>query len=378
MLRIIFVTCCGFSLAILCVWLALSAWPTVLQAKDIPLPDLDRVSTIDLAGHTQEIGCAAFSRDGKLAATACYDRKVYVFDARTGKQLHTFAFGDAVDNKPDQFGIRTQGQQNAIAFDPEGKRIIAVGGNWLSLPNSLATVFDLTKKKAIFTSRPHRQMIWAAAFSPDGKTLVTASHDGTLKVFDAAKGEERGTFEGHDWVVTAVAFAPDGKTVASVCCNSIERSVRLWDPFTLRESLNIPLPERIFHIHDLQFSPDGKQVAGVSNWRFHVWDAANGKPIADAVVDKGLFTRLAYSPDGKRIAIAGCQGGGKGKGILRLYDFTTKKVYLVFVEDVGKELIAVSWPVEDKILAIGRRGSTAKLVTVQLQSTDGHLRTLAK
>jgi WD40 repeat protein len=369
--RIIVVACCVFSLAG-GARLGLGAPKDTPQPKDTAVPELDGVSAVDLAGHTQEIGCAAFSRDAKLVATGCYDRKVRVFDVSAGKVLDTFEFGDEASNKPDKLGVRTQGRQNAVAFDPEGKKIVAAGGNWLSpdplVPNSLATVFDLTTKKAIFTSRTHDGMISAAAFSPDGKILVTACHDGTLKVFDAAAGKERGTFKGHDWVVTATTFAPDGKTIASVNCNSIKRSVKLWDPLTLRESLNIPLPDRIPDIHDLTFSPDGKQIAGVSNWRLHVWDAATGKQVADALLDSGMFTRLAYSPDGKRIVIAGGQGGGAGKCILHLYDIATKDVHLLIVKDLGKDLIAVSWPLADKILAVSRRDNAVKLVTTQLKN----------
>lgn len=367
MRRIVLFVCCGFSLVGVGGWLALAALQETPRPKDIALPDLDRVSTIDLGEHTQEVGCAAFSRDGKLVGTGCYDMKMRVFEASTGKVLDTFQFGDDVNNEPDKLGVRTQGLQNGVAFDPDGKKIIALGGSWISPPASLATVFDLTTKESTFTSRAHHGMVRAAAFSGDGKILVTAGHDSTLKVFDAATGKERDTFKGHDWVVTAMTFTPDGKTVASVCCNSIKRSIRLWDPLTLRESLNIPLPDKIFAIHDLAFSPDGKNLAGVSNWRLHIWDAATGNHLADAVVDLGLFTRIAYSPDGKRVAIAGGQGGGDGKGILRLYDLTTKKVHLVFVEDVGKALIAVAWPADDKIVAVGARGKDAKVVTVQLK-----------
>lgn len=149
--------CCMFlfSSAAWGVWLGLSFLAATPRPKDILLPDLDRVSTIDLAGHTEALGCAAFSPNGKLVATTCYDRKVRLFDVPKGKMLHTFAFGDDVDNKPDKLGIRTQGLQRAIAFDAEEKKIIAVGGNWLSPPISLATVFDLTSKKEIFTSRAH-------------------------------------------------------------------------------------------------------------------------------------------------------------------------------------------------------------------------------
>jgi WD40 repeat protein len=347
--------------------LALVAAGSALAQRDAPLPDLKKVSAVELAEHTQDVGSAGFSRDGSLVATGCYDRKVRVFDAATGKALHTFDFGDDVNNAPDQFGVRTQGLQQGVVFDREGKRLAAVGGSWLMPPAALATVFDLTAKQAVFTSRAHKGMVRGAGFSADGSLLVTAGHDSTLKVLDAATGKERGTFTGHDWVVTAMTFSPDGKTVASACCNSKKRSIRLWDPLTLKESQNIPLPDRIYSLNDLAFSPDGKRIAAVSNWRLHVWDAATGKPAADAVVDAGVFTRLAYSPDGNRVAVAGGQGGGDGKGILRVHDFTTDRVFLVFVDaDVGKDLLAVSWPAADKILLVGVRGKTAKLVTVQL------------
>jgi hypothetical protein len=52
---------------------------------------------------------------------------------------------------------------------------------------------------------------------------------------------------------------------------------------------------------------------------------------------------------------------------MRLYDFSTKRMSLVFVEDVGKRLIAVSWAANDKILAAGARENAVKLVTVQLR-----------
>src|SRR5262245_13114635 len=111
---IVLVALCVFSLIGAGAGLAAGGPP--LPPKDTVLPDFDRVSTIDLTGHTQEIGCAAFSRDGKLVATGCFDRKVRVFDISSGKLVHTVAFGDDVDSKPDEFGIRTQGLQNAVSF----------------------------------------------------------------------------------------------------------------------------------------------------------------------------------------------------------------------------------------------------------------------
>src|SRR5262249_1733058 len=126
---------------------------TVSAQHDTPLPGMNKVSTSELSGHKKDVGSAGFSRDGKLVATGCYDRKVRVFDAATDKLLHAFDFGDDVDNSTDTFGIRTQGLQEGLAFDRAGQRLAAVGGSWLNPPASLATVFDLTAKKVVFTSR---------------------------------------------------------------------------------------------------------------------------------------------------------------------------------------------------------------------------------
>src|SRR5262249_16919838 len=156
-----------------------SAWflPRALQdesqPKDIAPPDLDCVTSVEIGDHTQDVGCAAFSRDGKLLATGCYDKKVRVIDLATKKVVASFAFGDDVENNPDKLGVRSNGLQNGVAFDFDSKRIVAVGGNWLS-PESLATVFDLGTKKSVFSARSHHAMVRAARFSKDGKILVTA------------------------------------------------------------------------------------------------------------------------------------------------------------------------------------------------------------
>jgi len=64
------------------------------------------------------------------------------------------------------------------------------------------------------------------SWSPDGKTLASASGDWTVKLWEAASGKERATLTGHTGSVRFVSWSPDGKTLASA---SDDKTVKLWD-----------------------------------------------------------------------------------------------------------------------------------------------------
>ncbi len=66
----------------------------------------------------------------------------------------------------------------------------------------------------------------AVAFSPDGKTLATASRDNSIRLWNGATGKEVCRFIGHEKLIYSVAFAPDGKVLASAGDGEL---IRLWD-----------------------------------------------------------------------------------------------------------------------------------------------------
>ncbi len=87
------------------------------------------------------------------------------------------------------------------------------------------------------TLKGHTNAVVAVAFSPDSKTLASASYDGTLKLWDMTTGKERATLGEYKGCLGCVAFSPDGKTLASGAIGSPGyfpdlKNVKLWDVAT--------------------------------------------------------------------------------------------------------------------------------------------------
>ncbi|NKE62888.1 hypothetical protein FXN61_41670 [Lentzea sp. PSKA42] len=73
--------------------------------------------------------------------------------------------------------------------------------------------------------RGHADWIRAVAWSQDGRSLLTASWDGTARVWDSATSGQRTALLGHSGPVTAALWLPDG----TVITGSLDRTVRYWD-----------------------------------------------------------------------------------------------------------------------------------------------------
>jgi tetratricopeptide (TPR) repeat protein len=95
------------------------------------------------------------------------------------------------------------------------------------------------------------------SFSPDGKTIATASDDNTVKLWNL-QGQELKTLKGHGSPVYDVSFSPDGKTIATA---SADNSVKLWN---LQGQELKTLKGHSSYVTSVSFSPDGKTIATAS------------------------------------------------------------------------------------------------------------------
>ena len=104
--------------------------------------------------------------------------------------------------------------------------------------------------KAVF----HPSPVEDAAFSPDGKSVVTGGDDGTAQLWDIATGTAIGHPLEHPRDVNTVAFSPDGKTILTGCYDG---SARLWEVATGRLA-GPPISHGGEGEVIVVFSPDGK------------------------------------------------------------------------------------------------------------------------
>ncbi|RLT08888.1 MAG: hypothetical protein DWI21_07070 [Planctomycetota bacterium] len=284
-------------IAILKAWIDAGAKGPSGKAPDPTLLVTPKIAT---KGQVrQPIQAIAWSRDGQHVAVA---RQGGV-DAFSGNAALTLALSPR-ERGPDKSvqplsGLR--GVMNDVGFSADASMVFVAAGE----PGVFGEVrlFKTSDGSLIRTIQGHRDAIYAAELSPDGKLLATGSYDQKVKLWNVETGAEVRTLHGHNDAVYDIAFHPNGQILASA---SGDRTVKLWNVTTGErlDTLNQPEKEQ----YAVAFSLDGKRiVAGGVDKRIRVWDiTAGGKegtnPIAFArYAHEGGILKLVFSPDGKTL-----------------------------------------------------------------------------
>jgi WD40 repeat protein/serine/threonine protein kinase len=205
----------------------------------------------------------------------------------------------------------------SVAISADGKRLVSAGAD------NTVKVWDANRGTMVLSLAEAASK--AVALSPDGKRIISGSWDKTVKVWDADKGIQTLMLVGHTQPVTSVATSADGKRIVSGAGDSPNPGeVTLWDADNGTEMRSFKGHTR--KVTSVAISADGKRIVSASgnphNYRepgeVKVWDADKGTQIHSLNGHPDYVTSVAISADGKRI-VSG--GGTFGKpGLVKVWD----------------------------------------------------------
>jgi WD40 repeat protein len=180
------------------------------------------------------------------------------------------------------------------AWSPDGRRIVTAS------QDATARVWDASTGSEVLVLRGHADWIRAVAWSPDGALIATAAEDRTARIWDAATGVELGCLRGHLDLLHAVGWSPDSRRLVT---GSHDSTARIWDVQARKQLL--AFEGHTDWVRGVAWSPDGTQIATASSDRTaRIWTAETGSESIALHGHTDWVQSVAWAPDGAHVATA--------------------------------------------------------------------------
>jgi WD40 repeat protein len=205
------------------------------------------------------------------------------------------------------------GGVTTCAFSPDGRYVLSASDDRTLRLWEVATGAEVRA----FTG--HTEAVNACAFSPDSRYALSASRDQTLRLWEVATGEELRAFTGHTGILEACAFSPDGHYALSA---SRDHTLRLWEVTNGAQVRAFTSPGAVY---GCAFSPDSRSALSASWDRtLRLWEVATGAEVRAYTGHTEQVWGCAFSPDGRYALSASTDQ------TLRLWEVATGEAVRVF------------------------------------------------
>jgi WD40 repeat protein len=209
--------------------------------------------------HADAVASAVFTDKGELF-TGSADKTVKQWKVAANAPTRNFAHPNLVD---------------AVAWSPDGKMLAT------ACHDGIVRIFDIEKNAVAKTinahTTPQPSAVYSVTWTADGKQLLSTSFDKSMKLWDATSGNmvrefkafaAKGFEKGHQDQVFCAAITKDGKLIAS---GSSDRRIKLWNTADGNVIREFPHPSikgepgqsHPGGIYQLRFTADEKQLVSV-------------------------------------------------------------------------------------------------------------------
>ncbi len=238
-------------------------------------------------GFSNMVRNAAFSPDGRLLVSACYDQSIKIWNVADKSLLSSFQTDDQVED---------------AAFSPDGQRLFYYAESGKMNCRDLASqqlLFQVDGGVEAMATSSKLDLLALSVPNPAAtNATASSSDDHCVAVMDSRTGRRLAWLPESGEVLR---FSPDGRRLAAA--GRFGSSIHVWDFAATNVVMSIKCPSVTT---DLCFSPDGLTLAeGGGGGELRLWDPATGELQRQIQTQQGTIWQLAYSPDGGTLASAG-------------------------------------------------------------------------